>query len=352
MLHPTAKKPADSASSPRQLRRWLPAGSTAKSRREASLPDLDGVDVHLDPDLAVPAVVPVLVVPVRVLDPVLPVVVVPVEAEAPELLDGDDREEDEQDRDGEALEAAAFGHGGTRRRGRPYERAAPELRVSPLPPSFFARPTLQVARDLLGALLVYDSPDDGRLAGRIVETEGYRADDPAMHGWKATFGDDGRVRPVGRAADLFAAPGTAYVYKVYYTHWLLNVVTEPEGEAGAVLIRAVEPVEGEAAMTANRPASVRRRRDLTNGPGKLTQAFGINEGPEATASRFHGADLTAPPLFFAEGDVVPDARVEVTSRIGISRGIDLDYRFVVADSPFVSPGEPSAVRRARKTGGG
>jgi DNA-3-methyladenine glycosylase len=223
--------------------------------------------------------------------------------------------------------------------------------VSPLPSSFFARPTLQVARDLLGAYLVYESPDDGRMVGRIVETEGYRADDPAMHGWKATFGDDGRVRPEGRAADLFAAPGTAYVYKVYYTHWLLNVVTEPEGEAGAVLIRAVEPVEGEEAMAANRPASVRRRRDLTNGPGKLTQAFGINEPPEATTSRFHGTDLTAPPLYMAEGGPVSDDRVEITSRIGLSRGIDLDYRFVVAGNPFASPGEPSDVRRARKTGG-
>ena len=219
----------------------------------------------------------------------------------------------------------------------------------PLPRSFFARPTLEVARDLLGRLLVYESPDDGRLVGRIVETEGYLADDPAMHGWKATFGDEGRVQPVGRAADLFAAPGTAYVYKIYYTHWLLNVVTEPEGTAGAVLLRAVEPVEGEAAMTANRPASVRRRRDLTNGPGKLTQAFGIAEAPDAPRSRFHGADLTAPPLFLAEAEPVDDARVAVTSRVGISRGIDLEYRFVVAGSPFVSPGEPSAVRRARKT---
>lgn len=221
--------------------------------------------------------------------------------------------------------------------------------LRPLPRSFFDRPTLEVARDLLGRLLVYESPDDGRLVGRIVETEGYRADDPAMHGWKATFGDDGRVLPRGRAADLFAAPGTAYVYKIYYTHWLLNVVTEPEGEAGAVLIRAIEPVEGEEAMTENRPASVRRRRDLTNGPGKLTQAFGIAEAPDAFRSRFHGTDLTAPPLYFAEGEPVPDARVETTSRIGISRGIDLDYRFVVADSPFVSPGEPSALRLARKT---
>ena len=218
----------------------------------------------------------------------------------------------------------------------------------PLDRSFFARPTLRVARDLLGALLVYDSPDDGRLVGRVVETEGYRDDDPAMHGWKATFGADGRVQRRGRAADLFAAPGTAYVYKIYYTHWLLNVVAEPEGTAGAVLIRAVEPVEGESAMARNRPAA-RRRRDLTNGPGKLTQAFGVGEAPDAVRSRFHGADLTAPPLFFAGGEPVDEARVATSSRIGISRGADLDYRFFVADSPFVSPGEPSDVRLARKT---
>lgn len=221
--------------------------------------------------------------------------------------------------------------------------------MAPLSRSFFARPTLQVARDLLGTHLVYDSPDDGRLAGRIVETEAYLANDPAMHGWKATFGDDGRVLRKGRAAGLFAEPGTAYVYKVYYTHWLLNVVTEPEGEAGAVLIRAVEPVEGEEAMTTNRPVSVKRRRDLTNGPGKLTQAFGIAEGPEDTRSRFDGADLTTPPLFLAEGEPVADDAVETTSRIGLSRGVDLDYRFLVARHPFVSPGEPSDVRVARKT---
>lgn len=219
---------------------------------------------------------------------------------------------------------------------------------APLSRAFFARPTLDVARDLLGALLIHDT-DDGRLAGRIVETEAYLADDPAMHGWKATFGADGFVQPEGRARDLFAAPGTAYVYKIYYTHWLLNVVTEPEGTAGAVLIRGVEPLEGEEQMAEHRPASIRRRRDLTNGPGKLTQALGIADAPEATRSRFHGADLTMPPLFFAEGDAVPDAQVERTSRIGISRGVDLPYRFLVAGDPFVSPGVPSDVRLAKKT---
>ena len=231
----------------------------------------------------------------------------------------------------------------------PETPAPPPLR--PLDRDFFARPTLEVARDLLGALLVHDAPDDGHLAGRVVETEAYLADDPAMHGWKATFGPDGRVRPEGRARGLFAAPGTAYVYNLYYTNWLLNVVTEPEGEAGAVLVRALEPVEGEEAMTRNRPASVRRRRDLANGPGKLTQALGIAEGPDAKRSRFHGTDLTAPPLYFTRdgGGAVADGRVARSSRIGISRGADLDYRFFVADSPFVSPGEPSDLRLARKT---
>ena len=215
--------------------------------------------------------------------------------------------------------------------------------VTPLARSFFDRPTLEVAPDLLGRVLVYEHPEDGPLAGRIVETEAYTADDPAMHGWKATFGSDGLVMPFGRAADLFAAPGTAYVYRIYHTNWLLNVVTEPEGTAGAVLIRALEPLAGEEAMTARRPAA-RRRRDVTNGPGKLTQALGIASG------EFHGADLTRPPLYFAAGKPTPEAQIEATSRIGVSRGIERRYRFLVAGNRFVSPGVPSDVRVARKTG--
>ena len=214
--------------------------------------------------------------------------------------------------------------------------------------AFFDRPTLLVAEELLGMLLVHDHPQDGRLAGRIVETEAYTADDPAMHGWKATFGNDGRVLPQGRAKDLFAPPGTSYVYRVYRTSWLLNVVTEAEGTAGAVLIRAVEPVMGEEAMTPRRPAA-RRRRDLTNGPGKLTQAFDIDE------KAFHGLDLTRPPLFFAHGtphrqsDARGLAEIATSSRIGLSRGIERPWRFFFAGHPFVSPGVPSDVRVARKT---
>ncbi len=213
---------------------------------------------------------------------------------------------------------------------------------------YFARPALEVARDLLGAILVHET-EAGRIAGRIVETEAYLEDDPAMHGWKAIFGDNGRVLRQGKVADLFVEPGTAYVYKIYYTNWLLNVVTEPEGMAGAVLLRALEPVEGEELMTANRPPSIKRRRDLTNGPGKLTQAMGIAELADADRSLVHGTNLTAPPLYIARGESVEDARVATTSRIGLSRGIDLQYRFLIEGDPFVSPGVPSDVRRDKKT---
>lgn len=219
--------------------------------------------------------------------------------------------------------------------------------MQPLDRPFFARSALVVAPELLGALLVHDTPE-GRLVGRIVETEAYTEDDPAMHGWKAAFGEDGRVLPAGRAADLFGPPGTAYVYKVYYRSWLLNVVCEPEGVAAAVLLRAVEPIEGVDAMAARRPAA-RRARDVSNGPGKLTEAMGIGEPAGVSRSRYHGHDLTQPPLFLASGEPVPAAQIATSSRIGLTRGADRMYRFYVARHPFVSPAEPSDRRLARRT---
>lgn len=223
--------------------------------------------------------------------------------------------------------------------------------MQPLDAAFFRRDAPTVAEALLGCLLVHDDPaasglasgNETRLALRIVETEAYTDDDPAMHGWKAVFDDEGRVQPTGRAADLFAAPGTAYVYRVY-GHWLLNVVTDPEGAAGAVLIRAGEPVEGEEVMTARREAA-RRRRDLTNGPGKLTEALGIDGG-------HHGTNLTTPPLMFAQDDFDRSAagwQIETSSRIGLSRGVNRMHRWLVASHPFVSPAVPSDIRVARKT---
>ncbi len=205
--------------------------------------------------------------------------------------------------------------------------------MKPLPSSFFDRPTLPVAQDLLGGLLIHEHPEAGQLVGRIVETEAYTEDDPACHAAHlATDPETGAVTGQGRGRDLFAPPGTAYVYLIYGVHWLLNVVTEPEGTAGAVLIRAVEPVSGESFMQNRRERP--RDVELTNGPGKLTEAFDIAEG-------LHGARLTAPPVYFAEGQVIKEEEVAQSSRIGISSGVKRPWRWYLADNRFVSNGTPS-----------
>lgn len=220
------------------------------------------------------------------------------------------------------------------------ERSAAESWKS-TPDAFFTRadfdrPTVEVARDLLGRWIVHEHPDDGPLIGRIVETEAYTEDDPACHAWG--FRDaSGAIRP-GRGAALFGRPGTAYVYRSYGIHWLLNVVTEETGVAGAVLIRALEPLRGAEAMAARRPKA-RRPRDLTNGPGKLTEALDID-------SSHHGRPLVgrpdeSTPLVIARGESVEDAEVETTTRIGITRGVDRPWRFLLAENSFVSRGRPS-----------
>ncbi len=207
--------------------------------------------------------------------------------------------------------------------------------MNPLPAGYFARPTLEVARDLVGARLVRELPDGKRLVGRIVETEGYTQNDPAFHGWHLYDEEKGLLKKKGRGIELFGPPGAAYVYLCYGVHWLLNVVTAPEGVGGAVLIRAVEPVEGIEAMRARR--SVKRDRDLTNGPGKLTLALGID-------GALHGAMLTAPPLFFAAPEGEGDLAVATSSRIGITKGTERAWRFFAEGHLYVSPGTPSGQR--------
>lgn len=205
--------------------------------------------------------------------------------------------------------------------------------MDPLSTDYFDRSTVAVARDLLGARVVHDHPTAGRLSGRIVETEAYTENDPACHA--SQLSGDPQVQENGerrRGRDLFAAPGTAYVYLIYGMHWLLNVVTEAEGTAGAVLIRAIEPEEGLDFMTENR--GVPRAKDLTNGPGKLTEALDI-------AGTFHGEILTSPPLYLANGERVEDDTVARSSRIGISKAVDRHWRFYVDDHPYVSRGTPS-----------
>lgn len=184
----------------------------------------------------------------------------------------------------------------------------------PLPVAFYARDAEVVARELLGAVLVHDTPD-GRVSGRIVETEAYLGPhDPAAHSAAGL---------TARTAPMFGPPGRAYVYFIYGMHWCVNAVTREEGYGSAVLIRAIEPIDGVALMRARRPRA-RRDRDLTNGPGKVCAALGITGAQ-------NGAPLTGESaLTIEEGEEVSDARVLVTPRIGISKAVDWPLRFLMA----------------------
>lgn len=189
-------------------------------------------------------------------------------------------------------------------------------RLRRLPRTFFARPTLTVARALLGCYLVHESPR-GRTVGRIVEVEAYRGPrDPASHAHRRT----------PRSEVMWGPPGTAYVYFSYGSHACMNVVTEREGRAGAVLLRALEPVDGLALMRRRRRTHYLRL--LASGPGRLTQAMGIT-------LRDNRADLTTSPVYVARRDRRPRA-VAATPRIGISVATAVKWRFVERESTFLS----------------
>jgi DNA-3-methyladenine glycosylase len=195
-----------------------------------------------------------------------------------------------------------------------------------LPSSFYDRPTEQVARDLLGAVLEHRSAD-GIASGRIVETEAYLGpDDPACHAVA------GRTE---RTWHLHGPPGIAYVYFIYGVHWCFNAVTREEGHGSAVLVRALEPLSGLALMRRRR-SGARRDVDLTNGPGKLCQALGVD-------GSLDGARLDRGPLRILRADAVPDADIEVTARVGITRAADWPLRWFVRDNPYVSLGRPGRV---------
>lgn len=189
-----------------------------------------------------------------------------------------------------------------------------------IPVAFYDRDTRVVARELLGAMLECRSAD-GVARGRIVETEAYLgAHDPACH---AVAGLTERTR------HLHGPPGIAYVYRIYGAHWCFNAKTEREGNGSAVLVRAIEPIEGEELMRRRRPLA-KRDVDLTNGPGKLCAALGIT-------GALDGSPLTRPPLLLLRGgDPVPDGEVDVTPRIGITRAADLPLRWLVRGNAWVS----------------
>jgi DNA-3-methyladenine glycosylase len=180
---------------------------------------------------------------------------------------------------------------------------------------FYARPAIEVARDCLGKILVH-----GKTAGRIVETEAYLGvDDRAAHAWRGI---------TDRTRVMFGPPGHAYVYFIYGMYECLNFVAEEEGQAGCVLIRALEPLAGIAIMRRRRPTA-KHVEDLASGPGKLTLAMGITR-------KQNGADLTRGPLHLRAGRDQPTPEVLVTPRIGITHCADWPLRFVIAGSRFAS----------------
>ena len=195
--------------------------------------------------------------------------------------------------------------------------------------AFFARDTVSVARALLGAVLVSER-SEGRTSGRIVETEAYLGPgDPASHA--------ARLR-VGRVAAMWGRPGIAYVYRSYGLHAMLNVVTEPDGSTGAVLLRAVEPLDGIDLMRRRR--GLEPVRLLASGPGRLCQALGVSLDD-------HGLDLVASDRLWIEPGE-PPASVSAGPRIGISRGLELPWRFFETGGRFVSAhrrGEPLPLDR-------
>lgn len=175
--------------------------------------------------------------------------------------------------------------------------------------SFFARPATDVARELIGAgLLVED------VGGRVVETEAYAPTEPASHSFRG---------PTKRNSSMFAAPGTAYVYRSYGLHWCFNVVCET---GSAVLIRALEPLWGIAQMEARR--GTRAHRLLCSGPGKLTSALGIT-------GALDGLPLGRPPIRWLRAEL-RNLEVVTGPRIGISKATELPWRYGLANSPFIS----------------
>ena len=199
------------------------------------------------------------------------------------------------------------------------------MRLGPrLPRRFFARPSTAVAPELLGRILVRVSGDGTRLVARIVEVEAYGPKDPASHAYR------GRTP---RNLVMFGPPGRLYVYFTYGMHFCANVVTGAEGEGSAVLLRALEPLEGLETMAANR--GVDAVRLLCSGPGRLTQAMGI-------ARPDNGVDLVRDPaLQLRAGEPLAAKRVARSTRVGVNVGIEPRWRYFERGSAFVSPGRPS-----------
>jgi DNA-3-methyladenine glycosylase len=189
---------------------------------------------------------------------------------------------------------------------------------------FYARPVVEVARDLVGCTLAR-----GRTAGVIVETEAYHESEPACHAY---------VGMTPRTRVLFGPPGTAYVYRSYGIHALFNAVCEPEGVGAAVLIRALEPIAGLDTMRDRR--GLHGVEQLCSGPGKLTQALAIE-------LEHNGADLVGGPIRLASRPPGwEDVELVAGTRVGITKAAELAWRFCATGTRSVSRPWPAALRRA------
>jgi DNA-3-methyladenine glycosylase len=190
------------------------------------------------------------------------------------------------------------------------------MRFGPiLPRTFYCRPTVEVARELLGMVIVH-----GPAAGMIVETEAYLGDgDLAAHSARGV---------TNRTRVIFGPPGYAYVYFIYGMYECLNMVCEPAGTAGCTLIRALEPLDGLDWMRRRRPAA-RKVEDLASGPGKLTLAMGITRAQ-------NGADLTRGSLVVRRAAEIRKFEIDVGPRVGITKCAALPLRFSIRGNPFVS----------------
>ena len=194
-----------------------------------------------------------------------------------------------------------------------------------LPGTFYERETEVVAREMLGCVLECETPQ-GVASGIIVETEAYLGEhDLACHA---------AVGRTPRTEALYGPAGTSYVYFIYGMYWCFNAVTRTEGLPSAVLVRALEPLDGIALMHTRRPR-IRNAIDLTNGPGKLCTALGI-------VGSMSGKNLQRRPIVVREGELVADDKVEVTSRIGITKSAAWPLRWVVKGNRYVSRGKVSA----------
>ena len=182
--------------------------------------------------------------------------------------------------------------------------------------SFFARSVHEVAPELIGATLLVDG-----VGGIIVEVEAYHQSEPAAHSYRG---------PTPRTMVMFGPPGFAYVYRSYGIHWCINFVCEPEGSAAAVLIRALQPTHGIPAMRRRR--GLHDERTLCSGPGKLTGALAIT-------NRHNGLPLDTPPIVLHARATAP--KITAGLRIGITKAVELPWRYGLKDSRFLSKAFPS-----------